>query len=72
MVTVTRPLRLAYLADERLVQLGIDQRHTGGDDFDRYDLSSTWALAIHGARCHTPRVLVARPVWDRSILALAL
>jgi hypothetical protein len=43
--TVMRPLRLAYLADEGLVQLGIDQRHTGGDD---YDLSGTWALAIHG------------------------
>ena len=28
-VMVTRPLRLAYLADEGLVQLGIDQRATG-------------------------------------------
>ena len=42
--TVTRRLRLAYLADDGLVQLGIDQRHTGGDD---YDLSGAWSLAIH-------------------------
>jgi hypothetical protein len=43
-VTATRPLRLAQLADEGLVQLGIDQRHTGGDD---YDLAGAWSLAIH-------------------------
>ncbi len=48
--TLIRPLQLAYLADEGLVQLGIDQRHTGGDD---YDLSGAWSLAIHG---HTSMV----------------
>ncbi len=42
--TLTRPLRLAYLADDGLARLGIDQRHTGGDD---YDLSGAWALSIH-------------------------
>jgi hypothetical protein len=40
-----RPLRLAYLADDGLAQLGIDQRITGGDD---YDLSQSWAQAIYG------------------------
>lgn len=48
--TLLRPLQLAYLADEGLIQLGIDQRHTGGDD---YDLAGTWSLAIHG---HASRV----------------
>ena len=43
--TASRPLRLAQLADDGLVQLGVDQRHTGGDD---YDLSGAWSLAIHG------------------------
>jgi hypothetical protein len=42
--TLVRPLRLAKLADDGLAQLGIDQRHTGGDD---YDLSGAWSLAIH-------------------------
>lgn len=42
--TASRPLRLAQLADEGLLRLGIDQRHTGGDD---YDLSGAWSLAIH-------------------------
>ncbi len=42
--TATRPLRLAYLADNGLAQLGIDQRHTAGDD---YDLSGAWSAAIH-------------------------
>jgi hypothetical protein len=45
--TLIRPLRLAHLADDGLIQLGIDQRHTGGDD---YDLSSAWSLAIHRHR----------------------
>ena len=48
--TITRPLRLAYLADDGLVQLGIDQRHTGGDD---YDLSGAWSMAVHA---HTAAV----------------
>ena len=48
--TIARPLRLAYLADDGLVQLGIDQRHTGGDD---YDLSGAWSMAIHA---HTAAV----------------
>ncbi|MGH2408862.1 MAG: RES family NAD+ phosphorylase [Chloroflexota bacterium] len=42
--TASRPLRLAHLADEGLVRLGIDQRHSGGDD---YELSRAWSLAIH-------------------------
>lgn len=42
--TVDRPLRLAYLADDGLARLGIDQRHTAGDD---YDLSGEWSAAIH-------------------------
>lgn len=42
--TLSRAVRLAYLADDGLTQLGIDQRHTGGDD---YDLSGAWSLAIH-------------------------
>ncbi len=41
---VTEPLLLAYLADDGLAQLGIDQRVTGGDD---YDLSQAWSAAIH-------------------------
>lgn len=40
---VTRPLRLAHLADDGLARLGIDQRVTGGDD---YRLSQRWAAAI--------------------------
>ncbi len=43
--TPSRPLRLAWLADDGLARLGIDQRVTGGDD---YDLSGTRAAAIHG------------------------
>jgi hypothetical protein len=43
-VTVERPLELAHLADAGLGTLGIDQRHTGGDD---YDLSQRWSAAIH-------------------------
>lgn len=39
-----RPLRLARLADDALVSLGIDQRVTAGDD---YRLSQRWAAAIH-------------------------
>jgi hypothetical protein len=31
-VTVEQQLDLAYLADAGLATLGIDQRHTGGDD----------------------------------------
>lgn len=42
--TVKEPLVLAYLADDGLAQAGIDQRVTGGDD---YDLSQAWAAAIH-------------------------
>ncbi len=43
-VTLKLDLRLAYLADDGMVKLGIDQRHTGGDD---YNLSGAWAAAIH-------------------------
>jgi len=43
-VTLKLDLRLAYLADDEMVKLGIDQRHTGGDD---YNLSGAWAAAIH-------------------------
>lgn len=42
--TPVRRLRLAYLADDGLAQLGIDQRVTAGDD---YDLSGAWAAALH-------------------------
>jgi hypothetical protein len=42
--TVIQPLLLAHLADDGLAQAGIDQRITGGDD---YDLSQAWAAAIH-------------------------
>jgi hypothetical protein len=42
--TVVEPLALAYLADDGLAQSGIDQRVTGGDD---YDLSQAWTAAIH-------------------------
>jgi RES domain len=42
--TTMHPLKLAHLADDGLTQLGIDQRHTGGDD---YDLSGAWSSAIH-------------------------
>jgi len=42
--TVEQPLDLAYLADAGLGRLGIDQRHTGGDD---YGLSQRWSAAIH-------------------------
>ena len=41
--TVKQPLDLAYLADAGLARLGIDQRHTGGDD---YGLSQRWSAAI--------------------------
>lgn len=41
---VTRPMRLAYLAEDGLARLGIDQRITGGDD---YRISQRWAAAIH-------------------------
>ena len=44
-VTLRRPLRLAHLAGDSLGRLGIDQRVTGGDD---YDLSGAWSAAIHG------------------------
>lgn len=75
--TVVQPLRLAYLADDGLVQLGIDQRHTGGDD---YDLSGAWSLAIHThtaavdgifypARHHNGFYSVA--LFDRAAHALA-
>lgn len=40
-----RPLRLAYLADDGLAHIGIDQRVTGGDD---YRLSQIWGQAVHG------------------------
>jgi hypothetical protein len=43
--TLRRPLRLAHLAGDGLGHLGIDQRVTGGDD---YDLSGAWSAAIHG------------------------
>jgi hypothetical protein len=43
-VTVERQLDLAYLADAGLATLGIDQRHTGGDD---YGLAKCWSAAIH-------------------------
>jgi hypothetical protein len=43
-VTVERQLDLVYLADAGLATLGIDQRHTGGDD---YGLSQRWSAAIH-------------------------
>ena len=43
-VTVEQPLELAYLADAGLATLGIDQRHTGGDD---YGLSQCWSSAVH-------------------------
>ncbi len=50
LATANRSLRLAYLADDGLAQLGIDQRHTAGDD---YDLSGTWSAALHA---HTARI----------------
>jgi hypothetical protein len=37
-------MRLAHFANNGLAQLGIDQRHTGGDD---YDLSGAWSHAIY-------------------------
>ncbi len=43
-VTIEQPLELAYLADAGLATLGIDQRHTGGDD---YGLSQCWSRAVH-------------------------
>jgi len=45
------PLRLAHLANNGLAQLAIDQRHTGGDD---YELSGAWSFAIynHAAQPH--------------------
>jgi hypothetical protein len=43
-VTLHRSLRLAHLAGDSLGRLGIDQRVTGGDD---YDLSGAWSAAIH-------------------------
>lgn len=45
--TVVDSLLLAYLADDGLAQLGIDQRVTGGDD---YVLSQAWAAAIYAHR----------------------
>jgi len=45
LATVARPLRLAELADDGLARLGLDQRVTGGDD---YDLAGAWSAAIHG------------------------
>jgi hypothetical protein len=42
--TTVRSLRLAYMAGNGLDALGIDQRVTGGDD---YDLSQRWAAAVH-------------------------
>jgi hypothetical protein len=44
LATVARPLRLAELADDGLARLGLDQRVTGGDD---YDLAGAWSAAIH-------------------------
>lgn len=41
---VTRPVHLAYLADDGLARLGIDQRITGGDN---YRISQRWAEVIH-------------------------
>jgi hypothetical protein len=43
LATVVRPLRLAELADDGLARLGLDQRVTGGDD---YDLAGAWLAAI--------------------------
>jgi hypothetical protein len=43
----TAPMRLAHLANNGLARLGIDQRHTGGDD---YDLSGAWSCAIQQHR----------------------
>lgn len=45
LATAARPLRLAELADDGLARLGIDQRATGGDD---YDLAGAWSAAAHG------------------------
>jgi hypothetical protein len=41
---VVEPLVLAHFADDGLAQAGIDQRVTGGDD---YDLSQAWSAAVH-------------------------
>jgi len=73
----TRPLRLAYLADDGLAQLGIDQRHTAGDD---YDLSGAWSAALHA---HAARIdgifyatrhhngLYAVALFERAMSAVA-
>jgi hypothetical protein len=45
--TLRRPLRLADLTGDRLGALGIDQRVTGGDD---YELAGRWSAAIHAHR----------------------
>ena len=41
---VVEPLLLAHFADDGLARAGIDQRVTGGDD---YDLSQAWSAAVH-------------------------
>jgi hypothetical protein len=45
--TLRSPLRLADLTGDGLGALGIDQRVTGGDD---YDLAGAWSAAIHAHR----------------------
>jgi hypothetical protein len=45
--TLRRPLRLADLTGDGLGALGIDQRVTGGDD---YELSGHWSAAINAHR----------------------
>ena len=48
-VSVRRPLILANLNEDGLVQLGLDLRLTGGDD---YVASRRWAKAIHDHPAH--------------------
>jgi hypothetical protein len=56
LATVLRPVRLAYMADDGLAQLGIDQRHTAGDD---YDLSGAWSAALHAHTAHIDGIFYA-------------
>jgi hypothetical protein len=43
-VRLTRPLRLAEFAGHGMVQMGVDTRITGGDD---YHPSQAWSQAVH-------------------------
>lgn len=55
-VNLKESLLLAHLCNDGLVQLGIDQRHTGGDD---YDLSQAWSFAIHNHPANVDGILYA-------------